>query len=196
MRGGRARVLLLLWLNGSVFSGRYKGLLQKEHDDLVKSMSIEAAMRSEVDKLRKQIKQYKLEHEAFMESLGAGGERLLVVLFGGVYDSSSQELLLRPGRWPHLQTRVFRTICSPLKSLTRSSCALFFLFASMLSRVCLLQDELEAKAQRRARKLASEHEVEKASSSSLAEWQKKADKMKKKQVSKQRKVGFCFLSPF
>jgi hypothetical protein len=31
-------------------------------------------MRMEVEKLRKQIKQYKMDHEAFMESLGGGGQ--------------------------------------------------------------------------------------------------------------------------
>lgn len=89
----------------------------------------------------------------------------------------------------HLQIPVCRIICNLLKSLTR-----YFQKRRQKEKVdskVRFQDELEAKAQRRARRLASQQEVDKTSSSSLAEWQKKADKMKKKQEIKQaRRLSF------
>jgi hypothetical protein len=70
----------------------------------------------------------------------------------------------------------------------------WFVFEVVLFSNLKCQDELEEKAQRRARKLASQVEVDKQSNSSLAEWQKKADKMKKKQEIKQVSCWFSFSS--
>jgi hypothetical protein len=51
----------------------YKGLLEKEHEELVKSISDAAAQKHEVEKLKKQIKVYKMEAESMMDEFQSGG---------------------------------------------------------------------------------------------------------------------------
>ncbi len=131
----------------------YKGLLEKETEERIKVMSQEAAMKHEVEKLRKQIKQYKRDHDDMMEKMGGGGAAAMMKPIAAFSE---------PGLPEHLQ------------AVEKSE-----------------KEELEAKAARRARKLASEHHTTKQSSDALAEWQRKADKVKRKnEIKQQRRLSF------
>ena len=110
-------------------------------------------MRHEVEKLRRQIKQYKREHEAMMETAAVGGAASLAKPLSAFSD---------PGVPEYLQ------------AVEKSE-----------------KEELEEKAARRARKLASEQDINHKSSSALAEWQRKADKVKRKnEIKQQRRLSF------
>lgn len=131
----------------------YKGLLEKEHEELVKAMSSESTLRHEVDALKAQIKQYKRDYAALMDELEHDEAKI-----EKLRKSRSTKAFENPGLPEHLQ---------PVEKSDK--------------------EDIEQKAARRARKLASQSDMERQSSQTIAEWQKKASKVQKKMKLKQER---------
>ena len=150
----------------------YKGLLEKEHSELVKVLSSEGVLKHEVEKLRGQIKQFKRDHEVLVDELEQQQHQQLRGSARGADPAAHK-------RVEGMKQALQRNFSDPgvpehLQPVEKSD-----------------QEDIEKKNARRMRKLASEKDVHAQSSETVAEWQKKANKVQKKMKMKQeRRMSF------